>query len=244
MNTNATVRLQQHEIAKLAKFEVINEKGDRVISPGSRTKIAIKQKAKLARYLSNLPKINLYLIDDVDQEEGYYGEFPITDSSAINVLCPTQSYVGAHAPTAWMILHRLCQAIGLEDHYGDEQRAFREMFMESYGIQNVFDSNIAMFQYSGGMLGLCREMFVFRSARRGTIEDSDEMIYELMTHAIATNWKPVINLPPKITTRIRKRKEYVGYKLVSTKPRERFVKYMRKQITKRFKKWVGKWIEI
>ena len=225
MNTQTILR--RLEMAGLTKFQVIDQPD--AIPTKRHHKVALKAEKKLAKYLDRIPvPINVYLVvgaslsgyldspmysdfgkalskpkiilnDGVNKED--YIRLPV-DKRAMNVILPIgdeDDVRRLHAPTAWIILHRICHYLGSSTRYVVQD------WLENLLNDHYRGLLATRLHDEDAVLDIAKALFSFRSAAYRNIDNRDELVVEIIVHIIVSNFKLGIHFPDQI--RIRN-KEY------------------------------------
>ena len=203
------------ETAALSKLRVLDRHN--IVRPiKGHHKIALKGKRKLSRYLDRIPvPINVYLVvgqklddyinrpssllerpydspDILAQKWGW--EIPEDDSS-MNVFLPVgdngRTLNTVHAPTAWIILHRLC-------HYINGRKITEIEFWINDILREYYGAAFGLYDSKDVIDPVAQAMFKFGSAKRATIQNKLELLVEIVTYTIVKNFKPEVQFPGMI----------------------------------------------
>ena len=200
-------RLLNYDLASLNSFRVLHADGTQA-DPREYdrwAKISVRQLPKLQRWLRNVDtKVNILLVmtmSDMTTPDLLYYKLnsgsngwgshwknlkPIRGQ--INLAFPTQPNpeVGDHARSAWMILHMMFQA-------GEEPTDSYKNFVR---IEDAVSVLLKLFHNTDYFFNTkaLQDMFDFGSVRRGSLNPG-ELAYELATHTVVSNWKPVVRIP-------------------------------------------------
>ena len=200
-------RLLEHTLAKLHSFRVVDANAKDVPTQeyDRWAKMAVAQIPKLERWLKNIDiDVNIVL-----QMAGprIAPRSMLPASNKINLIGFAQPSDGEQARSAWMLLHMMFQEASGSIRNVDEHLTEIE-YQTNQLVKVFYPRSIPNMQ----QIKYYREMFTFNSARKGTIQEG-EIAFELATHVVATNFKPLVNLPqlrsPDRSTMRKARDNYI-----------------------------------
>ena len=189
--------LQGVEQATLIHFDFIGNYGN--LSKRERS-VLEKQNVKLSKYLGRLPwKFNFYIDtkplmeNRTANDPQIYSKIPNKykglikkDSSAINLVYGTVIFAAVenvHAPTPWILLHRLCHALFDDDDFV----MFDDLIVL---IKKLYGADIYKYQYDDSdSKHIINALFTFGSARRKTSLDLTEGLLDFYTQILVNGMK-------------------------------------------------------
>ena len=196
-------------------------------------------------YISNRPKTFVLNKKDIGEflpERSY-------DNVSINVILPASNY-GGHAPTPWIIIHRIMHSLFYDFVISAIRNFINEVYMDdNRETRKYMNREDSQRDSKVGFTGkpendVMRQLFTFRSARAGKVESHEENAIEFMTQIVFNGLKVnsnMINLPPSIQLSNHVFKIKIPLSEAS-RLRDRLLNTTREHIIKELKQKVGKFI--